>query len=93
MFNFDWDKACNKIIQESGRFGEKTESLKKIKSMNRKTDDFKPIINQIASILDEKPLVWSHRLGRALGNNRPNGQLKEFLGDEVVDSIWGKPLS
>lgn len=93
LFNFDWDKACNKIIQESGRFGEKTESLKKIKSMNRKTDDFKPIINQIASILDEKPLVWSHRLGRALGNNRPNGQLKEFLGDEVVDSIWGKPLS
>ncbi|MGQ0791733.1 MAG: ATP-dependent nuclease [Nitrosopumilaceae archaeon] len=88
IFNLNWDAACEKIIQESANFGEKAESLKKIKSMNRKTDDFKPIINQIATILDDKGLAWSHRLGRTLGNNNPSGQLAEFLGKEVLESIW-----
>jgi len=32
-----------------------------------------------------------HRLGKELGKKRPEGQLKDFLGDEVVNAIWGNP--
>lgn len=87
----DWDSACNKVIQESEKFGEKTDLLKSIKSMDRKTDDFKSIINQLACILDDKNLHWAYRVGKVLGKNRPEEQLADFLGDELVNSLWGHP--
>jgi len=67
---------------------EKKELLKKIKSMNRQKDDFKPIINEIAKILDDKNLAWTQRLGKELGGKLPSGQLADFLGQEVMKSIW-----
>lgn len=87
----DWDSASNKVIQKSGEFGQKTNLLKSIKSMDRKTDDFKPIINELARILDEKNLHWAYRVGKVLGKNRPEGKLADFLGNELVNSLWGNP--
>jgi len=86
----DWDSASNKVIQESGNFGQKTNLLKSIKSMNRKTDDFKPIINELARILDEKNLHWAYRVGKVLGKNRPVGELADFLGKDLITCLWGR---
>jgi len=84
----NWDTACEKVIQQSGNYGEKSEELKKIKSWNRKSVDCKKYINEIANILDEKKLSWAYRLGKELGKQKPTGQLSDYLGNEVISSLW-----
>jgi predicted ATPase len=89
ILGYDLNSACQKIIQESDKFGQKAEELKTIDKWDRKTVDCKNVINQIAQILDSKNLHWAYRLGKVLGEKRPEGQLAEFLGTDVVNSIWG----
>jgi len=84
----DWRLACEKIINESSRFGGKSEQLRNICKCDRKKVDCKNIINEIAEILDNKKLNWAYRLGKVLGEGKPKGQLHDFLGDEVVNSLW-----
>jgi len=87
--NLDWDSACQKVEEESVNFLSKAEFLKTIRTWDRKTIDCKNYIKELAKILDDKNLVWTHRLGKELGKNRPEGQLADFLGEEVVNAIWG----
>lgn len=83
-----WDEACNKIIERSDEFGDKSAKLKDVKNWDRKTVDCKDVINEIQKILDEKNLPWSYRLGKVLGAKKPEGQLASFLGEETVSSLW-----
>jgi len=83
-----WDAVCEKVIKESVKYGSKATSLQQIRTWDRKIVDCKSLINEIATILDDKKLLWSQRLGKELGKNKPKGQLAEFLGDEVVNAIW-----
>jgi hypothetical protein len=84
----NWDKARTKIVSESIKYGEKKTELDKIIEGDRKTVDCKRVINQIAQILDSKNLPWARRLGKVLAKERPRGQLADFLGDDIVKSLW-----
>jgi len=86
--NLDWDKACKKVIENCENRGQKTSILKRIRETDPKTGDFKSIINELSWILDDKQVHWTLRIGQVLGKGKPQGQLKEFLGNELVNSIW-----
>jgi predicted ATPase len=85
---YDWKTACDKIIKESSRFGNKSEELKNVSKWDRKTVNCKNVINELAETLDEKRLNWAYRLGKVLGEEKPKGQLYDFLGDDAVNSLW-----
>ena len=84
-----WEKAKERIKEGSSRCGEKRAILETVDSWDRKTQDLKGVIKEISRIIDEKDLPWTLRVGKRLGKGRPTGQLKEFLGDEVVNALWG----
>lgn len=90
---YDWHSAQEKIIQESDNYGQKSMELKTIDTWDRKTVDCKNVINQIAQILDTKNLPWAYRLGKILGEKQPTGQLAEFLGTDIINSIWVNSVS
>lgn len=83
-----WDAACALIEQKAANYGEKAEALTKIRTVDRRNDDLKPIIHQVAEILDPKGLLWTVRLGKILGQGRPGGMLADFVGGEVISAIW-----
>lgn len=51
--------------------------------------DVHEVIDQITQILDPKNVHWTIRVAKAIGKARPSGQLYEFLGDELVNRLWG----
>lgn len=48
----------------------------------------KDVINEIASTLDPKNVHWTVRVGVTIGRSIPAGQLREFLGADVVSALW-----
>lgn len=84
-----WDEAKSIIVQHSSKFGEKSQLLSQAATWDRKNIDIKHVINEIAQILDSKPIHWTVRVGRAIGRTRPEGQLADFLGTKVIESLWG----
>lgn len=86
---YDWDSACTKVVHESDNFGQKASELKTISSWDRKNQDCKNVIKEVARILDQKNLYWAYRLGKVLGKNHPTGQLAEFLGENLIKTLWG----
>ena len=84
----DWSLACDLILARAGEFGEKADFLAQVEIWDRKHEDIKQVINEVAHILDTKPLNWTVRVGQVLGRNRPQGQIAEFLGSSVVDALW-----
>jgi hypothetical protein len=88
LIGIDWDKAKEILKKESSRCGEKEEKLSKVESWNRKSEDIKMYINEIAKLIDDKNVHWTMRLGTCLGKEKPSGQLADFLGDEFVNGLW-----
>lgn len=84
----DWAVAREKLSQVSG-YGSKNGGLRALVNIDRKKDDIKNYINELANILDEKKLHWTVRVGKALGRQTPTGELRDFLGDQVVKALWG----
>lgn len=87
-----WEQALTKIEQASAGFGQKAPLLAAARSWNRQSSDIKAVIEQIAEILDSKKLHWTVRVGKAIGSEYPQGQLFEFLGDEVVNALFPQPV-
>jgi predicted ATPase len=85
-----WTEASNKIIEKASDYGEKVKALKNCESWDLKKEDIKDVIMPIAQILDQKGLLWTIRLGKLLGERKPEGQLAEFLGNDVIRAIWGE---
>ena len=83
-----WEDAKVKIKQEANKYGSKQAQLQSVDSWERKSEDIKKIIAEIALILDEKGVPWTLRVGKALGEKKPEGQLADFLGEDVVNSFW-----
>ena len=84
----DWDSASDLITTRAKEFGEKAHILEQAKRWDRKRCDIKGVINEIANIIDTKPIHWTVRVGRIVGRTRPQGQLADFLSLAVVDSLW-----
>jgi predicted ATPase len=85
---YTWKEARNKIYSERKKFTNKFKTLAKIRSIDRQTADIKIIINEIAEILDPKNVLWTVRLGKYMGKNKPTGMLAKFLGDDVINALW-----
>jgi len=83
-----WDSACTLVEQKAGSYGEKAEALTKVRAIDRRNYELKPVIHQLAEILDPKGLLWTVRLGKILGHSRPSGMLANFVGDEVLSAVW-----
>jgi hypothetical protein len=84
-----WQEASAKIRAESGKYGAKAEKLSEAPSWDRRQVDLKDVINQVAQILDSKGVLWTVRVGTAIGQARPVGELADFLGNDVVSALWG----
>lgn len=87
--NLNWAQASAAIVGKSNQFGNKAAQLADAAQWNRKTVDIHELINQVTQILDPKNVHWTIRVARAIGQNRPKGQLLEFLSPDVVDALWG----
>lgn len=85
---YTWTEAQQKIAREADNFGNKADELKAIGTINRQTADVKKLINEISEILDPKKLLWTVRLGKHLGKDRPTGMLAQFIGCDILDSVW-----
>lgn len=86
---YTWAEASKQIIGKANEYGQKVEALKKCENWDRKKEDVKDVIMPVAQILDQKGLPWTMRLGKLLGEHKPEGQLAEFLSDDVIEAIWG----
>ncbi len=66
------------------------EMLEKIKYDKRCTKIDKKLTQKIYAKLDKHSSLrdWRVMLGKFLGNNQPVGELKEYLGNEIVNYIW-----
>lgn len=89
LLDTNWSRASATIAAQSGGYGNKQSKLAQAHSWNRQTDDLKHVINEISQILDPKKVHWTIRVGQALGRARPQGELKDFLGEDVVTALWG----
>lgn len=83
-----WIDARGKIAAEAGKFGGKEPMLRAVADADRKSGDFKQVIQQIALILDPKQVSWTTRVAQTLGRSHPTGQLADFLGEDTVRSLW-----
>lgn len=88
LIGTDWDQASAKIAVESVRFGNKVAKLASAQQWNRQWDDLKDVIVEVASILDAKNIHWTARVGVTIGRSTPLGQLREFLGADIVFALW-----
>lgn len=91
LLGMDWTTAAARILERAAEYGEKKERLISIATGDRATADLKNVMEALTEILDEKRVLWTLRVARALGVERPAGQIAEFLGDEVTEALWGKP--
>lgn len=83
-----WQQAVPRIVAAAPSYGAKEAKLASAAQWNRKEEDIKEVIHQLTQILDAKNVHWTIRVARAVGAQRPMGQIKEFLGDEVVEALW-----
>lgn len=87
-----WDTAQNAILAAADRFGNKSDALRALAHVDRKQCDIKSVISEIAEILDPKKLLWSVRLGKFIGKQKPVGQLAEFIGEKTILLLWPEEL-
>ncbi|MDO8594677.1 MAG: AAA family ATPase [bacterium] len=88
LLGTDWEAAKAKIKLESINYGEKAIKLNECDSWDRKNSDIKDVIQQLSQILDPKKLPWTIRVAKCIGDKKPEGQLAEFLGESLINSIW-----
>jgi len=84
-----WEQAVELLVEKSPAFGEKAGILAGAPEWDRKSADLKAVINEISSVLDPKNVHWTARVGAAIGRSRPSGQLKEYLGESLMQALWG----
>ena len=89
LLNFaDWEAAKTEIKAESANYGAKQVQLDQCDSWDRKNSDIKDVILQLAQILSPKNVPWTQRVAKCIGDKKPEGQLADFLGADVIGSIW-----
>jgi predicted ATPase len=83
-----WEAASTKIATAAMAFGSKADALRALAGIDRRHADLKSIVSEIAEILDPKKLLWSVRLGKFIGKEKPTGQLAEFIGAKTMQLLW-----
>ncbi|MCR9258699.1 MAG: AAA family ATPase [Pseudomonadaceae bacterium] len=84
----DWDQVKLKMINTKD-FGQKNAQINGIATQDRKHVDLKGCIDQIVELIDPKRVPWTVRIGKAIGAETPRGQLREFLGEDLLSKlVW-----
>ena len=91
LLDTDWKTASVVLRDNSGKFGNKAAELAAATTWDRRTVDIHGLMEEITKTLDPKNVHWTLRVARAIGANRPVGQLHDFLGEQVVTALWGAP--
>lgn len=88
--SLDWETAKTKIKEaaSSKRHGEKSDRLSSCDTWDRKNEDIKEVIGPLSEILDPTGPHWTVRVGKCIGEQKPTGQLAEFIGDSVINTFW-----
>ncbi len=87
--DLSWDQAKDLIKYEASEFGQKEPLLASVDDWDRQNHDLKEVVNEVAKILDDKNVPWTVRVGKRIGTERPTGQLAEFLGNGLINELWG----
>lgn len=76
----------------SSSIPEDKDEIEKIKTDKKGTKISKDLIKKIHHKIDthSNTTDWRIRVGKVLGKERPTGELLDFLGNDVVDYIWGE---
>lgn len=71
---------------------EDKDEIDKIKTDKKNTKISKDLIKKIHSQIDthSNTTDWRIRVGKVLGKGRPTGELRDYLGSDVVNYIWGE---
>lgn len=88
LMETNWDLAKVAIVAASGQHGNKENKLANAPNWNRQWEDVKDVINEISQAIDSKKVHWTQRVGQAIGRQKPTGQLADFLGESVINSLW-----
>ncbi len=88
-----WESARQALKAQAANHGNKGEALSNCDTWDRRWQDLKTLINEISLILDSKHVHWTVRVGTAIGASRPEGDIAEYLGDDVVKALWGAPVN
>lgn len=84
----DWTTAATEIVGAASKFGNKEAKLAQAGTWDRKTVDLKGLMVELIEILDPKKVHWTIRVARAIGEKKPEGQLADFLGADLVGTLW-----
>lgn len=89
LLGTNWEDAKTKIKQQSSNYGERKSKLDSCNTWDRKTADIKDIIQPLVYILDpDKKVPWTIRIAKCIGDKKPDGQIADFLGGNLVNSLW-----
>jgi ABC-type hemin transport system ATPase subunit len=84
----DWATAQARIAASSCDESHKAR-LASIRSEDRKDADLKGMLGTLESVLFPNMGRWTRIVGNVLGANRPEGQLKEFVGEKLITALYG----
>jgi len=84
-----WNSARAALKAQAANHGNKAEALSNCDAWDRRGQDLKTLIGEISIILDSKHVHWTVRVGTAIGAARPVSDLAEYLGDDIVNALWG----
>lgn len=85
----NWENVQTEINRLASSFGAKEQRLRALTGQDRKEVDLKGLMEQLSKIIDVKNVDWRIRVGRLIGQQKPVGQIAEFLGQDVIDALWG----
>jgi predicted ATPase len=88
LIGIDWESASQAIMTASVQHGNKAKKLATACNWDRQYEDIKDLICEISRAIDPKNVHWTQRLGEAIGQRKPSGQLAKFLGQEVIEALW-----
>lgn len=84
-----WDEAKLRIKSQSSNYPSKKSILDNCDKWDRKKgNEVKQVIYELSEILDAKKVSWTIRVAQCIGKGIPTGELADFLGQEVISSIW-----
>jgi len=88
QLGFEWGQAAATISASSARHCNKGPRLAVAANWDRQQEDIKDVIAEVSLALDSKNVHWTQRVGVAIGQRRPTGQLADFLGQPVISALW-----
>lgn len=89
LLGTNWTDAKRAILEAAPAYGQREAQLVKIAKSDRQNADLKGAMEALTAILDGKNVLWTLRVAKALGTERPSGQIAIFLGHEVIVALWG----